>query len=77
MECFTDYKYAVGARVRSLRDEANMSLREFGLMCGVHHNQLLRIEGGKANPTLETLHKIASALDMSVGELLDDEKLKL
>lgn len=47
-----------------------MSLRAFGMMTGVHYNQLLRIEQGQTNPSLETLYRIADGLDVEVADLL-------
>lgn len=49
-----------------------MSLRAFGMMVGVHYNQLLKIEQGKANPSLETLYKIAGGLGLNIADLLTD-----
>lgn len=47
-----------------------MSLRAFGMMTGVHYNQLLHIEQGRTNPSLETLYRIANGLDVEVADLL-------
>lgn len=47
-----------------------MSLRQLGLMVGVHYNQLQRIEQGKVNPSLRTLHRIAEGLGIDVADLL-------
>lgn len=47
-----------------------MSLRAFGMMVGVHYNQLLHIEQGRANPSLGTLYKIAKGLNVTIEDLL-------
>lgn len=51
-----------------------MSLREFGLMAGVHPNQITRIEHGKVNPSLQTLYRIAEALEVDVCDLLPKDE---
>lgn len=71
MASLENYKIALGGKIRRCRIASGMSLRSFGLMTGVHYNQLLAIEKGKANPSLETLHKISSGLDMELFQLLD------
>lgn len=36
----------------------------------IHRTQMTLLEGGRRQPTLETLVKVAGAVDLSVGELL-------
>lgn len=67
---FNEYKAMVGRRIQGKRAETGMSLRAFGMMAGIHYNQLLHIEQGKVNPSLETLYKIADALETDIIELL-------
>lgn len=57
--------------IRRYREANNMSLGELGRRCGLSKTSLARLEGGDGNPSLETLWRIARALDVSVGELLD------
>lgn len=68
---FDEYIIALGSAIRDKREQAGMSLRAFGLMTGIHHNQLLLIEKGKTNPSLKTLYKIAEGLDTELVELVD------
>lgn len=70
MKSFDEYKVLLGREVQSRRSELGMSLRAFGLMTGVHYNQLLHIEQGKANPSLATLYKIAGGLNVDITDLL-------
>lgn len=68
---FSEYTQKIGVRIHGKRAESGMSLRAFGLMTGIHHNQLLLIEKGKTNPSLKTLYKIAEGLDTELVDLLD------
>lgn len=70
MKSFDEYKLRVGRAIHKRRTALGLSLRDFGLMAGVHYNQLNRIERGLANPSLETLYKIADALDIDISNLL-------
>jgi transcriptional regulator with XRE-family HTH domain len=61
----------LGQVIRSLRLEAGMSQVVFGERCGFYQTYLSRIENGQANPTLNALEVVASALGISVFELFD------
>ncbi|MFR4802027.1 MAG: helix-turn-helix domain-containing protein [Eggerthellaceae bacterium] len=52
------------------RERTGMSLREFGLMADVHPNQVTRIEHGRVKPSLQTLYRIAEALEVDLCDLL-------
>ena len=46
----------------------------FGEKCGFYQTYLSRIERGQANPTLNAIEVIATALGMSVFDLFDQVK---
>src|SRR5690606_30110741 len=58
-----------GDVIRRLRTDARMSAAELAEASGIARSQIYRIEKGQS-PTLETLRKIALALDMTLIELL-------
>ena len=60
----------LGENIKKLRIEKNISRIEFARILGVDRSFVSNIEKGKNNPTLSTLSKIASALDVSTSELL-------
>jgi transcriptional regulator with XRE-family HTH domain len=60
-----------GIVVRSLRQERGMSQVVFGEKCGFYQTYLSRIENGQANPTLNAIEVISSALGITVFELFD------
>ena len=58
--------------LRIEREKQGISLRKLGLMTGLDYTNLSNIENGKGNPTLQTLAKIASSLDIDIITLLKD-----
>lgn len=62
-------RHAFGKRVRSLRTESGFSLRKFALTIGVDKSFLVDIEYGRVSPTLDTIERIASGLDMDLASL--------
>ena len=63
----------IGSRIRLLRKERSMSLRDLAYSIGMEPSNLSVIENGKSNPQLLTYAKIAAALELSLKELFDFE----
>ena len=65
----------LGLRIRHRRRVKGMRLSDLADMVGCSESMLSKIEHGKANPSLNNLHKIAKALDISAGALFhhDDD----
>ncbi|HLI60999.1 MAG TPA: XRE family transcriptional regulator [Solirubrobacteraceae bacterium] len=61
---------ALGARVRSLREAMDMSLRELAERSGVSAPMLSQVERGETSPTLQTAHRIAHGLELRLSQLL-------
>lgn len=60
---------ALGKAIRDLRHKRGDSLEALAPKAGISLNMLSVIERGEANPTWNTVHGIAAALDVSVVEL--------
>ena len=60
----------VGARVRSLREAMDLSLRDLAERSGVSAPMLSQVERGDTSPTLAVAQKIAAGLDLSLSQLL-------
>jgi transcriptional regulator with XRE-family HTH domain len=60
----------VGARVRSLREGMDLSLRDLAERSGVSAPMLSQVERGDTSPTLAVAQKIAAGLDLSLSQLL-------
>ena len=64
---------ALGNRLRYLRKARKLrqlDMEDFGL----NYKYYQRLESGQVNPTLLTLHKLASAFEVSVYDLFRSEK---
>jgi transcriptional regulator with XRE-family HTH domain len=62
---------AVGARIRELRIEANLSQEQLAYEADVPLSQIGRIERGENNPTVSTLYVIAEALKVELKDVVD------
>lgn len=61
----------VGALIRAHRELRELSQEKLAHESGVHRTYVSSLERGLRNPTVEVLHKIASAMGLTVSELLD------
>jgi transcriptional regulator with XRE-family HTH domain len=61
---------AVGARVKSLREAMDLSLRDLAERSGVSAPMLSQVERGDTSPTLAIAQKIAAGLDLTLSQLL-------
>ena len=64
-------KNAIGKNVRKFRQEKGISQDRLSKLADLSLNTVVNIEaGGNLNPTIETLTKIANALDVKVDDLI-------
>ena len=63
-----------GQRLRELRKSHELSQTELGELTGIHFSHISRYERGAAQPTAETLTRIAEALKIPVSALLEDDR---
>jgi transcriptional regulator with XRE-family HTH domain len=57
--------------LRKLRKSKRLSQEKLARLADVANNTIIKIEAGKnQNPTLDTLKKIAKALEISVDDLI-------
>jgi transcriptional regulator with XRE-family HTH domain len=63
----------VGVRLRSLRDQQGLSLRALAELCGLSFNAISQIERGENSPTVSTLHRLASALNVPITDFFHEE----
>ncbi len=64
----------IGGRLREARRERRLSVRELARRLGVSSSLISQIERGRANPSVSTLYAIASELDVSLDELLFNDR---
>lgn len=61
----------IGDRIIKFRELKGMTRKELATILGVSPATITRYEKGEREPNLETIKKIASALDVSLTSLLD------
>ena len=67
----TSNKSNLGKTVRKLRVKEGLSQGKLARLADVSNNTIVNIEAGKQdNPTIETIKKLANALNISANELL-------
>ena len=62
-------RHRFGTRIRELRLATGLSQEEFAEKCGFARTYMSRIETGGANPSLDAIETLATALRTSPGEL--------
>jgi transcriptional regulator with XRE-family HTH domain len=61
----------IGSNIKKIRTEKGYSLERVARLADLSLNTIVKVESGvNQNPTIETLQKIAKALDISVEDLL-------
>ena len=64
-----DVRDDVGKRIRALREDSNLSLREFSRRLGISASAVSQIETGKSRPSVNTLYAVMNELGLSVDDL--------
>ncbi len=63
----------VGKRLRELREERRISLRELGRLSGISVNALSQIERGLTSPSVSTLYRLVDALSVPITAIFRAE----
>ena len=61
----------VGKVIRRLRDRTGLSVRGLASKSGFSPSFISQVELGQASPSIASLEKIASALDVTLGEFFE------
>lgn len=70
-DLYTSSKQRLGLRISRLREAKDLSQRQLALVLELDRVTLNKIESGTANPTFETLVRIANGLGVEVEELFE------
>ena len=62
---------ALGTNLREARERLGLTQEQVAERCGVHATEVSRIEAGKRDPQVSTLERLAKAVEMKPGQLLD------
>jgi transcriptional regulator with XRE-family HTH domain len=65
---------ALGLRVREARQKRGLSGRQLAQLAGVTSAFISQIERGQATPSISTLLRLTSALEITIGDLFDVEQ---
>lgn len=67
----SDIAKTIGQRIRNYRTQKGLSQEKLAEFAGCHPTYIGQLERGEKNATLESVEKIASAMDISLSELFD------
>ena len=67
----SDIAKIIGQRIRNYRTQKGLSQGKLAELAGCHPTYIGQLERGEKNATLESVEKIASAMDISLSELFD------
>jgi len=65
---------ALGARLKRVRQQSGLSLREVARQLGVSPSFVSQLENGKSQPSVATLYSISQLLDVSIDQLFEVER---
>lgn len=71
----TELRNTLGRKVRELRLSLNMTQRDLAGDAGIRQALISEIERGEANPTIDSVLRIATALEVSFAELFELRQL--
>ena len=68
-----DIRQRLAANLRRYRKNAGFSQEALAFECGLHRTYISGVERGVRNPTVIVVARIADALGISPGKLLDND----
>ena len=67
----SDIAKIIGQRIRNYRTQKGLSQEKLAEFAGCHPTYIGQLERGEKNATLESVEKIAAAMDITLSELFD------
>lgn len=61
----------LGFKIKQLRSEQGLSQADLGIEIDVEKSNISRLESGRVNPRTYTLYKVATALKITLSDLLN------
>lgn len=62
---------ALGSNLREARERLGLTQEQVAQRSGVHATEVSRIEAGKRDPQVSTLERLAKAVELGPGQLLE------
>lgn len=69
-----DINKVIGENLKRIRKEKKMSMARLSELSGISKGMLSQIENGETNPTINTIWKICSGLDIPYTALFEEEE---
>ena len=69
-----DFNSIIGKNLNNIRNQKNLSLDKASELTGVSKGMLAQIEKGVSNPTVTTLWKIATGLNVSFSYFMEEDE---
>ncbi|MHB0913028.1 MAG: cupin domain-containing protein [Armatimonadota bacterium] len=66
----------ISAKIKQLREERDLSMRELADRAGLSASLVCKIEAGRVSPTVMSLEKLLDAMDMGLHEFFNDEQVE-
>lgn len=60
----------IGENIKRIRKEKGLTQKKLGELCGIAESNIRKYENGKQNPKIETIQKIATALKVSLFDVI-------
>ena len=70
-------KLTTGEKIKKNRTQKGFTQKQLAQKCSMYESQIRKYETGKIHPKIETLQKIANALQVSVNSLRSDSELEM
>lgn len=64
----------IGEKLKSIRLDKGISSKELEALSGVNQSTISRIENNTHSPSIDTLFKICTALDISINDFFKDNE---
>ncbi len=59
-----------GENIKRIRKEKGLTQKKLGELCGISESNIRKYENGKQNPKIETIEKIANALNVQIIDIM-------
>lgn len=68
---YTEAINAIALNIKNIRTLKNITVQDLAYRCDIERSNMSRIEAGRSNCTIKTLCKIATALDVTLIDLIE------
>lgn len=76
LKCMENAIELVGHKIKEIRKRKNISQEKLAKMIDMNHRSIVRLENSYSKPSLETLNKIAKALNVKITDFFETETIK-